>query len=172
MSFPKGIDIYCEVETGNKVPFLPRFGLRMFVSKAFEKVSYYGYGPYESYIDKHQASYMGNFEAKVSEMHEDYIRPQENFSHYNCKHMSISDGSVKLTFTHRMAFPSMLLSIRRKSLLQRHNFELEECGQHVLCVDYKMAGVGSNACGPQLAQKYRLPLPKFEADFHMTIEKL
>lgn len=169
----KGIDIYCEVETGNKVPFLPRFGLRMFVSKAFEKVSYYGYGPYESYIDKHQASYMGNFEAKVSEMHEDYIRPQENSSHYNCKHMSISDGGVKLTFTHPDGFSFNASKYTQEELAaKRHNFELEECGQHVLCVDYKMAGVGSNACGPQLAQKYRLPLPKFEADFHMTIEKL
>ena len=169
----KGIDIYCEVETGNKVPFLPRFGLRMFVSKAFEKVSYYGYGPYESYIDKHQASYMGNFEAKVSEMHEDYIRPQENSSHYNCKHMSISDGDVKLTFTHPDGFSFNASRYTQEELAaKRHNFELEECGQHVLCVDYKMAGVGSNACGPQLAQKYRLPLPKFEADFHMTIEKL
>ena len=169
----EGVDIHCEVETGNKVPFLPRFGLRMFVSKAFENVSYYGYGPYESYIDKHQASYMGNFEAKVSEMHEDYIRPQENSSHYNCKHMSISDGNVKLTFTHPDGFSFNASRYTQEELAaKRHNFELEECGLHVLCVDYKMAGVGSHACGPQLAQKYRLPLPKFEADFHMTLEKL
>ena len=169
----EGVDIHCEVETGNKVPFLPRFGLRMFVSKAFENISYYGYGPYESYIDKHQASYMGNFEAKVSQMHEDYIRPQENSSHYNCKHMSISDGNVKLTFTHPDGFSFNASRYTQEELAaKRHNFELEECGLHVLCVDYKMAGVGSHACGPQLAQKYRLPLPKFEADFHMTLEKL
>ncbi len=169
----EGVDIHCEVETGNKVPFLPRFGLRMFVSKAFENVSYYGYGPYESYIDKHQACYMGNFEAKVSEMHEDYIRPQENSSHYNCKHMSISDGDVKLTFTHPDGFSFNASKYTQEELAaKKHNFELEECGQHVLCVDYKMAGVGSHACGPQLAEKYRLPLPKFEADFHMTLEKL
>lgn len=168
----EGVDIHCEVETGNKVPFLPRFGLRMFVSKAFENISYYGYGPYESYIDKHQASYMGNFEAKVSQMHEDYIRPQENSSHYNCKHMSISDGNVKLTFTHPDGFSFNASRYTQEELAEkRHNFELEECGLHVLCVDYKMAGVGSHACGPQLAQKYRLPLPKFEADFHMTLEK-
>jgi beta-galactosidase len=38
-------------------------------------------------------------------------------------------------------------------------------------VDYKMAGVGSNACGPALAEKYRLPLQKFSAEFHMKIGK-
>ena len=116
---------------------------------------------------------MGNFEAKVSQMHEDYIRPQENSSHYNCKHMSISDGNVKLTFTHPDGFSFNASRYTQEELAaKRHNFELEECGLHVLCVDYKMAGVGSHACGPQLAQKYRLPLPKFEADFHMTLEKL
>jgi len=54
----------------------------MFLNRSFDKVSYYGYGPYESYIDKHRADYLGNFEALVDSMHEDYIRPQENSSHY------------------------------------------------------------------------------------------
>lgn len=166
----EGMDIHCDVETGNKVPFLPRFGIRMFVSKAFEDVEYYGYGPYESYIDKHQASYMGNFRDKVSAMHEDYIRPQENSSHYNCKHMSVTDGKVKLTFTHPDGFSFNASKYTQEELAaKRHNFELEECGQHVLCIDYRMAGVGSNSCGPKLAEKYRLPLPKFQADFHLQV---
>lgn len=166
----EGCDLHCDVETGNKVTFLPRFGIRLFLSEAFEEVDYYGYGPYESYVDKHQASYMGNFTDKVSNMHEDYIKPQENSSHYGCKHMSISDGVTQITFAHPEGFSFNASNYSQEELAgKKHNYELEKSGYSILCVDYKMAGVGSNACGPQLADRYRLPLPKFEADFHMTV---
>ena len=30
----------------------------------------------------------------------------------------------------------------------------------MICADFAMAGVGSGACGPQLAEKYRIKLPE------------
>lgn len=41
-----------------ELPFLPRFGVRVFLPKKYDRVRYYGYGPYESYSDKHIASYI------------------------------------------------------------------------------------------------------------------
>jgi len=167
----KGMDIHCDVETGNKVTFLPRFGIRIFLSEKYDEVNYYGYGPYESYIDKHQASFMGRFSAKVDSMHEDYIKPQENSSHYGCKEMSISDGNNVILFRHPEGFSFNASNYTQEELSsKKHNFELEKSGFSVLCVDYMMAGVGSAACGPRLLDKYRLPLPKFSADFHMSLK--
>lgn len=171
--FAAGMDIYCELETGNKVTFLPRFGVRLFVPKRFDKVSYYGYGPYESYVDKHQASYIGNFETEISDMHEDYIKPQENSSHYGCKHVTVTDGETEITFTSKDGLSFNASEYTQEELAsKRHNFDLVKSTSNILCVDHKMAGVGSNACGPALAEKYRLPLPKFSAEFHMSIGKL
>ncbi len=168
-----GMDIYCELETGNKVTFLPRFGVRLFVPKRFDRVSYYGYGPFESYIDKHQASYMGNFEADICDMYEDYIKPQENSSHFGCKHVSVTDGEVSLSFTSKNGLSFNASEYTQEELAtKRHNFDLVKSKSNILCVDYMMAGVGSNSCGPQLNEKYRLPLPMLSADFHMTIDKL
>ena len=59
-------------------------GVRFFLKEEFEHVSYYGVGPYESYSDKRKSSSHGKYEAKVSELHEDYLRPQENGSHIDC----------------------------------------------------------------------------------------
>ncbi len=50
---------------------LPRFGLRIFDKRELDTFSYYGYGPYESYMDKHHASYLGLFTDNVENMHED-----------------------------------------------------------------------------------------------------
>ena len=165
-----GLYIHCDLEAGNKLTFLPRFGLRMFLPKAYDKVSYYGYGPYESYIDKHRADYLGNFEARVSDMHEDYIKPQENSSHYGCKHVTVSDGTTKVTFKHDEGLSFNASEYTQEELsTKRHNYELEKSGYTVFCADAYMAGVGSNSCGPQLKERYRVPLPKLSADFHMTV---
>lgn len=162
------LDIKCSAETSNKVEFLPRFGIRLFMPERFSRVEYFGYGPYESYIDKHQASYMGRFCADISEMNEDYIRPQENSSHYGCKYMTISDGEITVRFTAPDRFSFNASQYTQEELSsKRHNFELEKCGSSVVCVDSKMAGVGSNSCGPALAEKYRLPLPKLTAEFRV-----
>ena len=38
---------------------------------------------------------------------------------------------------------------------KKHNYELEESGCTVLCLDYKQNGIGSNSCGPVLLDKYK-----------------
>lgn len=166
----KDISIRCILETSNKVTFLPRFGIRLFVPKSFDKVKYFGYGPYESYIDKHRASYIGNFSALVSEMHEDYTRPQENSSHYGCEYMTLTDGNMKVRFEAGEDFSFNASEYTEEELAaKRHNFELEKCADNVICIDYRMAGVGSNSCGPELNEKYRVPIPKLEADFKISL---
>ncbi|MGN0636988.1 MAG: glycoside hydrolase family 2 TIM barrel-domain containing protein [Huintestinicola sp.] len=167
-----GLDIQCKAEFSNKVTFLPRFGIRLFMPKAFDSVEYFGFGPHESYIDKHQSCYMGNFTAKICDMHEDYIRPQENGSHFGCKHMTVTDGKVNVRFTAAEDFSFSASEYTQEELAaKRHNFELEKCESNVVCVDSRMAGVGSNACGPALAEKYRLPLPSLNAQFHIEISE-
>ena len=176
-----GLKISCALEATNKLTFLPRFGIRLFLSKAFDTASYFGYGPGESYIDKHQASWMGNFTSKISDMFEDYIKPQENSSHYNCRSASVCDGKTKISFWasdgHRAAgqvraegFSFNASEYSQEELSsKRHNFELEKSPYNIVCLDYKMAGLGSNSCGPVLAEKYRLPLPKLNAEFCINL---
>ncbi len=166
------LGISCKSEYSNKVTFLPRFGIRLFIPKTFDRVEYFGYGPYESYIDKHQASYMGNFSSRIEEMHEDYIRPQENSSHFGCKHMSVTDGETVIRFTAYEDFSFNVSEYTQEELSsKRHNFELEKCESSVICIDSQMAGVGSSSCGPALAEKYRLSLPVISAEFYMEISE-
>ncbi|MBQ8841302.1 MAG: DUF4981 domain-containing protein [Ruminiclostridium sp.] len=165
-----GVCVKCGLETSNKVTFLPRFGLRLFVPKSFDRIEYFGYGPYESYIDKHRASYMGNFSSLISDMHEDYTRPQENSSHYGCEYMMLTDGKTKIRFEAGKDFSFNASEYTEEELAgKRHNFELEKCEDNVICIDYRMAGVGSNSCGPELNEKYRVPIPKLEAEFKISL---
>jgi beta-galactosidase len=41
---------------------------------------------------------MGVFSQHISEMHEDYIKPQENGSHYGCEYVNISSSDIMVRF--------------------------------------------------------------------------
>ncbi|MBO7515076.1 MAG: glycoside hydrolase family 2, partial [Lachnospiraceae bacterium] len=162
--------IHCEGETADKVAFLPRLGIRLFLPKSFNRFDYLGFGPYESYIDKHQASYFGAFGGRVCDAFEDYVRPQENGSHWGCKHLAVRNKDAEICFTAPSAFSFNVSEYTQEELAaKRHNFELEKCRDTVLCVDSEMAGVGSASCGPALDARYRITLPHVSLDLCMEI---
>lgn len=150
-------------------PDLPRFGVRLFLNNKLENVSYYGMGPYESYRDKHRATSHGLFRAKVREMHEDYIRPQENGSHYDCDYVELANGQFGLAAASEKTF-SFNASCYTQEELENvaHNYQLSESGSTVLCLDYALNGIGSNSCGPVVMDAYRFDDVAFTFQFKLV----
>lgn len=163
-----GITSSIKVVKDEEFPDLPRFGIRLFLDKKLENIAYFGMGPYESYIDKHQSTSHGIYRAKVREMHEDYINPQENGSHYDCDYVELANGQFGMVAAAKKTF-SFNASVYTQEELERaaHNFELEESDSTVLCLDYALNGIGSNSCGPVVTDKYRFDDIKF--DFAISI---
>ena len=172
---PASLSVEFDFTATRRIFMLPRIGLRLFLDKTFDKVEYFGYGPTESYIDKHQATYVGKFKAAVKDLYEPYIRPQENSSHYGCRYVCLPGKKLDLCFTgtNPQTSGAKYLSFNASQFTQeelwskRHNYELEKSNCTVLCVDYKMAGVGSNSCGPALALKYRVQLPRVKGQINI-----
>lgn len=161
-------------------PVLPRFGARMVLRKDMRNVNYIGMGPYESYIDKHHASWHGAFSASIDEMHEDYIMPQENGSHFDCSYVQISapganDGadrtSHSIAVTSAVPFSMNASPYTAEELTNAaHNYELPESNKSVLCIDYRQNGIGSNSCGPELDEKYRFDEDEWVFGFTMHVK--
>ena len=167
------IDVKVNAIRNTDMPYLPRFGLRMFMPKVFGKVQYFGFGPYESYIDKHRCTYMGKFEQKVSDMYEDYIKPQENSSHYGCQYLNLSDersNSFEVTGEEDFSF-NVSEYTQEELTMKMHNFELQKSDYTVVCLDYKNSGIGSNSCGPELIKKYRLEEEKIAFNWSFDFQK-
>ena len=155
---------------------LPRIGLRLFLPAAMKHVSYYGMGPCETYVDKHHAGYHGVFRSTVSGLHEDYIRPQENGSHFDCDYIIVK--GMGLTLTAASGDPGQTFSFNASVYTQeelerrKHNYELEPCGCTVLCLDHKLAGIGSKSCGPDLSEEYRVCDDTFRFSFVLKPEEI
>lgn len=162
------IDIALHCEKDPAMPFLPRFGLRLFMPWQMGKVEYFGYGPYESYVDKQRASVLGKYTTTPWENHEDYIKPQENGSHYGCDYVTAQGDTGGIAVISETPFSFNLSPYTQEELTHKaHNFELEPCGDAVLCIDYKVSGIGSNSCGPKLLEKYQFAENTFT--FNVTL---
>ena len=157
------IDLSLSVKRHPEFPILPRFGIRLFLDKSMDYVRYYGMGPYESYIDKHRASSHGIFSAKVKDLHEDYIRPQENGGHYDCSYVvTEGKGCSLMAFSENSFSFNASIYTQEELTEKRHNYELKPSGNTVLCLDYAQNGIGSSSCVVVLSEKYRLNPKEFE----------
>ena len=177
--FPDGrILLDVQADKDPEYPDLPRIGLRLFLCGSMKKIRYFGMGPMETYIDKHRAGHHGYFKGTAASMQEDYIRPQESGSHYDCDFVTVKGKGLRLTAASADADPDTTFSFNASVYTQeelegkRHNYELEPCGSTVLCIDHRMAGIGSHSCGPELLPKYRVAADTFRFSFMLKPEEM
>lgn len=160
------IDADIAVTKDDEFPDLPRFGVRMFLDKKLSAVRYFGMGPQESYCDKHQAASHGLYRADVGDLHEDYIRPQENGSHYDCEYVELNNSRYGIVVSAENAFSFNASYYTQEELEKKtHNYELTESDSLVFCVDYALNGIGSNSCGPVVLEQYRFDDVLFRFQF-------
>ena len=160
------IDADIAVTKDDEFPDLPRFGVRMFLDKKLSAVRYFGMGPQESYCDKHQAASHGLYHANVDDLHEDYIRPQENGSHYDCEYVELNNSRYGIVVSAENAFSFNASYYTQEELEEKtHNYELIESDSVVFCVDYALNGIGSNSCGPVVLEQYRFDDVLFRFQF-------
>ena len=166
------VTLALHAERNTVFPELPRFGLRLFLPKEMARVSYFGMGPMESYCDKHHAASHDYFSSTIWQQHEDYIRPQENGSHYDCDYVQLGGAGIKLTAVGAKPFCFNASHYTQEELTEKaHNYELHACDSTVLCLDYAQNGIGSASCGPRLAEQYRLDDASFDFSIRLIPEK-
>jgi beta-galactosidase len=164
------ITLTADVSCRDEAPALQRFGIRMGLESRYDSVEYFGYGPHESYVDKHQSCYIGRFKKKVAQMGTDYLKPQENGNRYRTEWAAVTDGGEGLLVCGAPFDFSALCHSQEELMAAAHNFELQPRAERtVLCVDYRQSGVGSNSCGPKLAEKYQL---EKEFTFEVTLRPI
>ena len=157
------------VTKDDEFPDLPRFGVKMFLDKKLTDARYFGMGPQESYRDKHQAASHGLYRANVGDLHEDYIRPQENGSHYDCEYVELNNSRYGIVVSAENAFSFNASYYTQEELEKKtHNYELTESDSVVFCVDYALNGIGSNSCGPVVLDQYRFDDVLFRFQFTLV----
>lgn len=154
--YETAFDVDLSYKVADYVSYLPRIGLTFALPKSVaNKFVYKGYGPHESYIDKHLASAYGAYTATAEKEYFRYVKPQESGSHFGSTEIAFSNG-IKIISENPFSF-SVLPYSAEMLADAKHDFELKADDNVYVSIDIAMSGVGTNSCGPELAEKYRAP---------------
>ncbi len=147
--------------------WLPRLGFTYSLTKKNVPFRYFGMGPMESYCDSVHHSRMDWHESTADREYVPYVKPQEHGNHTGVKVLQV-DSTVAFAGDRDMDIH--VLSYTDAALYAaNHTDELEWADGSVVHIDYKMAGLGSNSCGPALAEQHRLSEKQLEFAFDMTL---
>ncbi len=139
---------------------LPRVGLELRLPVTFDRLTWFGLGPHETYPDRKDSASVGEWHGPVADQYVPYVMPQENGAKAETRWAAVTD-----------AYGAGLLAVAEGDLLSvgalpygpeeldaaKHTVELPEPSTTVLHLDHLMAGLGSASCGPKPLDDYLIP---------------
>ena len=139
---------------------LPRLGFEFVMPEDNEFIEYFGMGEHENYIDMCHHAKMGYYKSTVSEQYVPYVMPQEHGNHTNTKLLKVYNSTGHgLEFEGNFEFnASHFTSYDLTNAM--HTNKLKPRKETILRVDYKVGGVGSASCGPELLENTNLMTSK------------
>ncbi len=147
--------------------WLQRLGFEYTLPGAAEEFEYIGRGPEENYCDMHAHTLTGRYKSSAKREYFPYIMPQEHGNHTACRRLETGNG---LCFEAEDLFEINVSRYTAKALAAAmHTDELRADGAVHVRVDYKNSGVGSNSCGPELMEKYRLDEKEISFCFAVSV---
>lgn len=150
------LSVSLEYDVADYVKSPARVGIEFAVDKKHSAFSYIGFGPTESYVDKHVAAEYGYYESTAVENYDrGYVRPQESGSHCACRYLELKE---LFALTADAPFSCSVTPFTTEQLCDtKHDFELPENDFVNVCVDIAMRGIGSASCGPKLDERFEIP---------------
>lgn len=91
--------------------------------------------------------------------------PQEHGNHTKTKLLKMENG---ITFLTDNEFEFSVSEYTKEALTEAmHTDELYKNGYANVRIDYKVSGIGSGSCGPQISDKYRLKEKEICFEFYI-----
>lgn len=162
------------LKTGPDLPWIPRLGVNMRLNGSLNQVDWLGRGPFENYIDRKTAAFVGKYHLTTDEIYTSYVRPQENGYRTDVKWVSINDG--KLVGIYFEGLPNLGFSALPYTFDDLKGFE--QNGKHGnllhkqsftdLNLDYMQCGVGGdNSWGAWPMEKYLIPAKDYTWSYRL-----
>jgi beta-galactosidase len=140
------------------LPELPKVGISAKIPASFDVIEWFGLGPGESYPDRLQGVFLGNYAQTPAELETPYIVPQENGNRSGVRRITLGgitilpDAPLNMSVS-RYAPENMLAALHTSDLI---DVSKGEKGCYILNIDRAQRGVGTAACGPDTLERYRV----------------
>lgn len=154
------IDFMATYTPKGTLPYLPCVGNTFVLPKDLNNLSWYGYGPYDSYPDRLEACRIGRWNSTVDAQYVHYPRPQDSGNHEQTAEVSLKDNKNRgWKITNRdVPFSFSVLPYSVKQLQNTaHDCDLHAEDNIYLNIDAAVLGLGNSSCGPGVLKKYSIP---------------
>jgi beta-galactosidase len=172
--FPEGrIVVWNEIRICDAFADLPRVGVRIDLAEGFERLAYFGCGPFESYCDRRSAAHLGVWENRVADEYVDYVMPQEHGHHTDARWIELATESRDPLRFRVEADPVIEFNSSHFSAedlyAARHTSDLSPRKETLLYLDAAHRGLGTATCGPDVLAPYRVPSGRHLLSFTVTV---
>jgi len=151
--------------------WLPRYGYLFKLAEPMTDMTYFGYGPAETYEDKCSHALLGRYAYTPDDPYGAYEKPQENGSHCHTQWLCAHTQGQGLRFEGDFSFCATRYDVHEMTEA-KHRKDLHRLDGMHLYLDHRMSGVGSASCGGQ----HPVPACRIEpgetVDFAITIRPI
>ncbi|HPW78077.1 MAG: Beta-galactosidase [Bacteroidetes bacterium ADurb.Bin037] len=166
-------------EEARQMPPMFRFGMRFFMPKKYDRLTYYGRGPGENYQDRKDGAFVGLYEQSVSCQFYPYVKPQETGTKTDIRWWELLDVSGKgIRVEADSPFSASALHYTMETLddglskHNRHSRDLKEEDLTQCCIDLRQMGVGGiNSWGALPMSQHMLPYGDYTFTFSILDRK-
>ena len=167
-----------DIKDNTKLPLLPRFGVNFQIKKDFNNVEWYGRGPFENYIDRKTAAFVGRYKSTPEELFYSYPSPQECSNRCDTRRLMISDNknsAFEITKENSLfeftVIPYSIKDFQQTNRGEKHTIDLKKHDSYYVNIDYKNQGLGCiDSWGAMPLEKYRIEPNNIEFKFALKIQ--
>ena len=159
----------------NALPYLPRMGMRLSLPGQFNRVQWFGRGPFENYSDRKTAAHVGLYSSLVDDLYFPYISPQENGNRTETRWITFTNEKgfglmvTGMPFLSWSALPYTQEDLDRKSRGSKHTFDLKKRPFISVNLDLKQMGLGGdNSWGAWPHKQYLIPAGEYHYQYRIS----
>lgn len=169
------IEIDNQFECKGKLENIPRIGLQTQIKDSFSTVNWYGKGPYENYVDRNEAAFIGNYKSKLEGFSQPYVYPQAYANRSGVRYVGFygADNSLILEGNNKnfefSIYPYDTMALDKAGYL----CELQKLKGYTINIDYKQQGVaGYNSWSWKAAPRpeHSIPAKNYSFKFRLIVK--
>jgi beta-galactosidase/beta-glucuronidase len=143
---------------GSQPPFWPRIGVSLVLAPGYDRLTWFGRGPHESYPDRKESAQIGRYIQSVREQCYPYVMPQESGNKTDVRWATLTHSAghgLMVAGESLFSFSALHHSAQDLTAAQ-HTHELPPRAEIYLNVDHAQNGLGNGSCGPGVLPAYQL----------------
>ncbi|BAM48090.1 glycoside hydrolase family 2 TIM barrel-domain containing protein [Amphibacillus xylanus] len=153
------VEVAYALMPGQGLPEIPAIGLMLQMEDQFDRLSWYGKGPHESYLDRQKGAKIGRYQGQVADQLVPYLKPQESGNKVGVRTAKLmNNAGTGIMINGKPTFELSVLPYTDEQLEQAsHHYKLPKPDHTVVKINLTQMGIaGDDTWGARTHPEFTL----------------